>query len=320
MAVERVLFQTNVRTAISVGQASGLALAVARRAGVPVTHYSPNEVKLAVVGYGGAEKAQVQAMVQQLLATSPPPRPADAADALALAACHAWSAPLPHHVGRAHARRPGFDRAGRRGARPGGALMIGSVRGCVLERSPTGEVLVEVGGVGYRVLVPLGALAWPRPRCAGFLFTHLHVREDAMVLYGFPTRDERDTFEALIGATGVGPKLALAILFGALADGAAPRAARRRPRALTLVPMRREAHLRSGCSRAPSAARGSVRHRRGRDVDAPSGRADVREALTGLGYGPDEVRDVSARLLDDGAGRGPAARRAAAPPRLRATR
>src|ERR1044071_1193627 len=90
--------------------------------------------------------------------------------------------------------------------------MIGSLRGSVLERHATGEAGVEVGGVGYRVLVPLGTLAALDPGTSAFLFTHLHVREDAMVLYGFPTRDERDTFEALIGTTGVGPKLALAML------------------------------------------------------------------------------------------------------------
>ncbi|MFN8035953.1 MAG: crossover junction endodeoxyribonuclease RuvC [Acidimicrobiia bacterium] len=94
MAVERVLFQNNARTAISVGQASGLALAVASRAGVPVIHYSPNEVKLAVCGYGGADKLQVQQMVQRLLRLPEVPRPPDAADALALAVCHAWGAPL----------------------------------------------------------------------------------------------------------------------------------------------------------------------------------------------------------------------------------
>lgn len=87
MAVERVLFQANVRTAISVGQASGIALAVAARAHVPVAHYSPNEVKLAVTGFGGAEKHQVQAMVQRLLSLAEMPSP-DAADALALALCH----------------------------------------------------------------------------------------------------------------------------------------------------------------------------------------------------------------------------------------
>ncbi|HEV2310408.1 MAG TPA: crossover junction endodeoxyribonuclease RuvC [Acidimicrobiia bacterium] len=103
LAVERILFQANVRTAISVGQASGLALVVAARAGVPVTHYSPNEVKLAVAGDGAAAKAQVQHMTRRLLslASAPPP---DAADALALAVCHLWRAPLRDGVARAMAR------------------------------------------------------------------------------------------------------------------------------------------------------------------------------------------------------------------------
>src|SRR5436305_9402619 len=91
--------------------------------------------------------------------------------------------------------------------------MIGSLRGVLLDRSPSGEVTVEVGGVGYRAAVAprtmaeLGELGSPV-----FLYTHLHVREDAMVLYGFATADERACFEALIGAHGVGPNLALAIL------------------------------------------------------------------------------------------------------------
>jgi crossover junction endodeoxyribonuclease RuvC len=88
VAVERVFFQTNVRTAMSVGQASGLALAVAARAGVPVCQYTPNEVKQAVAGYGAAGKGQVQAMVARLLHLPEVPRPPDAADALALAICH----------------------------------------------------------------------------------------------------------------------------------------------------------------------------------------------------------------------------------------
>jgi crossover junction endodeoxyribonuclease RuvC len=94
MAVERVLFQANTRTAMSVGQASGLALAVAGRARVPVFTYSPNEVKLAVASDGRADKAQVQAMVARLLALPQAPRPADAADALALCVCHLGSARL----------------------------------------------------------------------------------------------------------------------------------------------------------------------------------------------------------------------------------
>jgi crossover junction endodeoxyribonuclease RuvC len=84
---------------MSVGQASGLALAVAGRAGVPVVQYSPNEVKLAVAGDCGAGKEEVQVMVARLLGLGAVPRPADAADALALAVCHWWRAPLRAAVG-----------------------------------------------------------------------------------------------------------------------------------------------------------------------------------------------------------------------------
>jgi len=94
VAVERVLFQVNTRTAMSVGQASGLALALAGRDRVPVVHYSPNEVKLAVAGDGAAGKPEVQQMVQRLLQLESLPHPPDAADALALALCHWWRAPL----------------------------------------------------------------------------------------------------------------------------------------------------------------------------------------------------------------------------------
>ncbi|MFI5045590.1 MAG: crossover junction endodeoxyribonuclease RuvC [Acidimicrobiia bacterium] len=94
IAVERVLFQVNVRTAMSVGQVSGLLLAIAGREHIPVVQYSPNEVKLAVAGDGGAGKEEVQAMVTRLLGLREVPRPADAADALALALCHQWRAPL----------------------------------------------------------------------------------------------------------------------------------------------------------------------------------------------------------------------------------
>jgi crossover junction endodeoxyribonuclease RuvC len=100
LVVERVLFQVNARTAITVGQASGIALTVAARAGIPVVHYSPNEVKLAVTGYGAADKAQVGMMVAKLLALSRIPGPPDAADALALAICHAGAGRVRAAVGR----------------------------------------------------------------------------------------------------------------------------------------------------------------------------------------------------------------------------
>jgi len=94
VAVERVFFQVNARTAMSVGQASGLAMAAAAQAGCQVVQYTPNEVKQAVAGYGSATKEQVQRMVQSLLGLADVPRPPDAADALALALCHLAMAPL----------------------------------------------------------------------------------------------------------------------------------------------------------------------------------------------------------------------------------
>lgn len=94
VAVEAVFFQVNVRTAMSVGQASGLALAEAAAAGCEVAQYTPNQVKDAVAGWGGAAKEQVQKMVQARLRLSAPPKPADAADAAALALCHLAMAPM----------------------------------------------------------------------------------------------------------------------------------------------------------------------------------------------------------------------------------
>lgn len=94
VAVERVFFQVNARTAMSVGQASGLVLAAATQAGWDVVQYTPNEVKQAVAGFGSAPKEQVQRMVQSLLGLAEVPSPPDAADALALALCHLAMAPL----------------------------------------------------------------------------------------------------------------------------------------------------------------------------------------------------------------------------------
>jgi crossover junction endodeoxyribonuclease RuvC len=98
VAVEQVFFQTNVRTAMSVGQASGLALAEAAAAGCDVMQFTPNQVKDSVAGWGGADKAQVQRMVQARLGLSAPPKPADAADAAALALCYLAAAPMRRRV------------------------------------------------------------------------------------------------------------------------------------------------------------------------------------------------------------------------------
>lgn len=98
LAIERVFFQVNVRTAMSVGQASGIAMVEAVNAGADVAQYTPNEVKQAVTGDGAAGKAQVQLMVQTLLDLAAPPEPPDAADAAALALCHLAHAPMARRV------------------------------------------------------------------------------------------------------------------------------------------------------------------------------------------------------------------------------
>ena len=187
--------------------------------------------------------------------------------------------------------------------------MIGSLRGTLLDRQPArsgpgAEVTIEVGGVGYRVVVAagtlggLGDLGGP-----AFVHVHTHVREDAITLYGFSTRDERQVFEALLGAPGIGPAVALAIL-----ATHSPAALRRIARgddvdALCLVP---------GIGKKTGAK--LLLELKGRldvdgDGDGPALRlvdggasphSEVRAALAGLGYGPDEVREALRALPEAG--------------------
>jgi Holliday junction DNA helicase RuvA len=175
--------------------------------------------------------------------------------------------------------------------------VIGSLRGVLLDRTPRKdgvEVLIEVGGVGYRVMVPTGALGvLGEPGGAVFVHVHTHVREDALVLYGFPTRDERQCFEALIAAHGVGPAMALTML------SVHPPAALRRIVAaddvdsLTLVPgvgaktaTRLLLELKSRLEPDDGPVLAVVA-----GADTPAGvRQEVRAALAGLGYAPDEIR------------------------------
>ncbi|MDP2293701.1 MAG: crossover junction endodeoxyribonuclease RuvC [Actinomycetota bacterium] len=105
VAVEQVFFQTNVRTAMSVGQASGLALAEAWAFGCDVVQFTPNQVKDSVAGWGGADKAQVQRMVQSRLGLATPPKHGDAAVAAELALCYLGAAPMRKRVALAVAAR-----------------------------------------------------------------------------------------------------------------------------------------------------------------------------------------------------------------------
>ncbi|WP_345764608.1 crossover junction endodeoxyribonuclease RuvC [Diaminobutyricibacter sp. McL0608] len=90
VAIERVFAQHNLRTVMGTAQVSGVALHAAAKRGLPVALHTPSEVKAAITGYGSADKKQVQAMVARILGLTEVPKPADAADALAIAICHAW--------------------------------------------------------------------------------------------------------------------------------------------------------------------------------------------------------------------------------------
>jgi holliday junction DNA helicase RuvA len=183
--------------------------------------------------------------------------------------------------------------------------VIGSLRGRLLDRGAD-EVLVEVGGVGYRLVVaPTTAVALGDLGDEVFVWVHHHVREDAQTLYGFAGRDERVTFEALIGAHGVGPSLALAILSVHAPVALARILADDDVAALCLVPgvgkktaarllveLKSRLHIPDGDA-VPVAAGGNGA------AGPPSAQADVREALAGLGYGPDEIRVATADLPDD---------------------
>jgi holliday junction DNA helicase RuvA len=176
--------------------------------------------------------------------------------------------------------------------------MIGSLRGSVLERTTAGDVLLEVGGVGYLVTVSSRVLGELEPGTPVFLYIHHHVREDAQTLFGFTSRDDRTTFQALIGTHGIGPALAVAILAthppAALFDVVANNDAA----ALTLVP---------GIGRKTAERliielrdRLSVPVLDSSDGTSVSAVADVRDALAGLGYGTDEIRDVLRELPTGG--------------------
>lgn len=178
--------------------------------------------------------------------------------------------------------------------------MIGWLRGEVVARSAEGELVVDVGGVGYRLTVSPMLLAAVGDRGTPVeLHVHTHVREDAIVLYGFATTEERRCFEALLGAHGVGPALAIAVL-GALRPADLVRAVLDEDLgALCTVPgvgrktaARLVLDLRSRLD-LPEFAGDGVPGGHGAPTEA---RGEVRAALAELGYGPDEIR----RALEGG--------------------
>lgn len=181
--------------------------------------------------------------------------------------------------------------------------MIGSLRGRLLDRALHGEALIEVGGVGYRVAVaPATAVTIGAVGEEVFVWTHHHVREDAQTLYGFATRDERNCFEALIGAHGVGPALALAILSVHQPPALHRILAEDDVAALCLVPgvgKKTAARLLIELKTRLQVPDGDAGGGLGRSSGEDDARRDVREALIELGYGADEVAAALAELDDE---------------------
>lgn len=177
--------------------------------------------------------------------------------------------------------------------------MIGALRGTVIERSTEGEVLLDVQGVCYRVHVTAATMStFVDSSTAVLVHTHLHVRETELTLFGFGSRDERSCFEALIGAHGVGPSMAMAILGVHRPDALREIVASDDADALCLV---------SGIGKK-TAIRLLLELKSRLDLPlldpvptvAHTPRAEVRDALAALGYGPDEIREATRELPTDG--------------------
>ena len=183
--------------------------------------------------------------------------------------------------------------------------MIASLRGRLLDRGAD-HLVVEVGGVGYQVTVsPTTVLSVGDVGDEVFVWVHHHIREDHQALYGFVDADARRCFTALLGAHGVGPALALAILSVHGPRDLARVLAEDDVAALCLVPgvgkktaARLLVELKSRLDIPLDLGAGVPAGTSSGSVGAGSARADVREALTGLGYGTEEIRDVLSDLPD----------------------
>jgi len=179
--------------------------------------------------------------------------------------------------------------------------MIASLRGTVLERTDDSTALVEVGGVGYLVSVTPRTLAELEPGSSAFLYVHHHIREDAQTLFGFLSRDERNTFQVLISTHGIGPALALAILATHSPSALVDIVATADLGALTLVP--------GVGKKTAERLLVELRNRLNLPMLDPlpvgggggsTAVGDVREALTGLGYAQEEIRDALRELPSSG--------------------
>lgn len=174
--------------------------------------------------------------------------------------------------------------------------MIGSLRGEILERDLSGKVLIEVGGVGYVVHVSQRVLAELEPSTPAFLYVHHHIREADQQLYGFMTREERTTFQTLIGVHQVGPALAMAILATHPPTSLVDIVANQDVAAMTLVSGVGKKTAERLLVELKSKLSVPVLDGVGGSSGGSSAVADVREALIGLGYVDAEIRDTLREL------------------------
>ncbi len=208
--MEEAFVAANKRVAIAMGEARGVAFLAAAEAGLAVFEYSASEVKQAVSGYGRGSKEQVQEMLRLQLGLEAAPQPNDASDALATALCHLMRRRAEARLAGSSCRRD----FGRQSMSP-----IACLRG-VVEEWGADWLLVFVGGVGLRLQVPAStAEALGRRGESVVLHTHLHLRDDAVALYGFASAEDLRLFEMLISVSGVGPRGALSLLSALGAEG-----------------------------------------------------------------------------------------------------
>ncbi len=193
--------------------------------------------------------------------------------------------------------------------------MIGLLRGAVVVRTGEGEVIIDVGGVGYRVSVTpatAAALVVAGNGAEATLYVHTHVREDAIVLYGFVHDDERRCFEVLLGSHGVGPALALAIM-AALSPAALSTAVLeedldtlctvpgvgRKTAARLLIELKSRLDLPDLSLSGAGGGAVAGGNAGGAGAGTRTSRAEARAALSELGYAPDEIRGALDGLRDD---------------------
>ncbi len=279
VAVEKVFVNVNPQSTLLLGQARGVAICAAVADELAVFEYTALQVKQAVVGNGHAKKEQVQEMVKRLLELA-------GGAASRRGGC----------AGLRHLPRPW--RHGHGGVGDGGVShekretypVIGRLSGRLIEKQPP-QVIVDVQGLGYEVDVPMSTFYnLPGLGEAVILFTHLVVREDAHLLYGFGTDDERRAFRQLLKISGVGPKLALSVLSGLSVADLAQAVAMQETGRLVKIPgvgkktaERLVLELRDKLDHAPSTPRA-------RAIRSKTSAADVLNALLALGYNDREAQ------------------------------